>query len=52
MAIAGRFEATQTINNGRLPTRVACRVLDVSESGFYARVDPAAFGPVRSVMCG
>ena len=24
-----------------LPTQVACRVLGVSESGFYARVEPA-----------
>ncbi len=27
-----------------LPTQVACRVLGVSESGFYARVEPATLG--------
>ena len=28
-----------------LATQVACRVLGVSESGFYARVVPAAVSP-------
>ena len=27
-----------------LPTQVACWVLGVSESGFYARVEPATIG--------
>ena len=31
----GRYEAIQTMRGEGLPTQVACRVLEVSESGFY-----------------
>ena len=35
-----------------LATQVACRVLGVSESGFYARVVPPAVSPLASATPG
>ena len=43
-----RYEAIATMRTGRLSTQVACRVLGVSQSGFYARVVPASVGPFYS----